>query len=77
MMWKCQGFVNNSQSYGFLYFTTFLQMQTVEETKHSGWFFSNCIYLKVGENSTSIKHNCDIEKALNMENIDSCIGTNA
>ena len=52
-------------------------MQTVEETKHSGWFFSNCIYLKVGENSTSIKHNCDIEKALNMENIDSCIGTNA
>ena len=33
---------------------------------HSAWFFSNCIYIKVGENSdaTKIKHVYDIEKAL-------------
>ena len=43
------------------------------------WFFSNCIYIKVGKNSdaTKIKHVCDIEKALNMENIDSYLGINA
>ena len=45
---------------------------------HSAWFFSNCIYVKVGENSdaTKIKHVCDIDKALNMENIDSFLGIN-
>ena len=45
---------------------------------HLAWFFSNCIYVKVGENSgaTKIKHICDIEKALNMENIDSYLGIN-
>ena len=45
---------------------------------HSAWFFSNCIYIKVGENSdaTKIKHVYDIEKALNMENIDSYLGIN-
>ena len=33
---------------------------------HSVWFFSNCIFIKVGENSdaTKIKHVYDIEKAL-------------
>ena len=43
---------------------------------HSAWFFSNCIYIKVCENSdaTKIMHVCDIEKALNMENIDSYLG---
>ena len=45
---------------------------------HSAWFFSNCIYVKVGENSdpTKIKHVCDIEKALNMESIDFYLGIN-
>ena len=45
---------------------------------HSSWLFSNCIYVKVGENSdaTKIKHVCDIDKALNMENIDSFLGIN-
>ena len=44
---------------------------------HSVWFFSNCIYIKVGKNSDAIKikHDCDIEKALNMENIDSYLGS--
>ena len=43
------------------------------------WFFSNCIYIKVGKNSdaTKTKHVCDIEKALNMENIDSYLGISA
>ena len=43
---------------------------------HLAWFFSNCIYVKVEENSdaTKIKHVCDIEKALNMENFDSYLG---
>ena len=37
---------------------------------HSVWFFSNCIYIKVGENSdnTKIKHVYNIQKVLNMEN---------
>ena len=45
---------------------------------HSAWFFSNCIYIKVGENSdaTKIKHLYNTEKALNMENIDSYLGIN-
>ena len=45
---------------------------------HWAWFFSNCIYLKLGENSdaTKIKHVCNIEKALNMESIDSYLGIN-
>ena len=50
---------------------------------HSDWFFSKCkmyvkLYVKVGKNSdaTKIKHICDIEKALNMENIDSFLGIN-
>ena len=45
---------------------------------HLAWFFINCIYVKVDENSdpTKIKHVCDIEKALNMENIDSYLGIN-
>ena len=45
---------------------------------HSAWFFGNCIYVKVGHNSdaTKIKHICDIEKVLNMENIDSFLGIN-
>ena len=45
---------------------------------HSVWFFCNCIYMKVGKNSdaTRIKHVCDIEKALNMKNIDSYLGIN-
>ena len=45
---------------------------------HSAWFFSNCIYIKVGENSdaTKIKHVYNIEKALSMENIDSYLGIN-
>ena len=45
---------------------------------HSAWFFGNCIYVKVGHNSdaTKIKHVCDIEKVLNMENIDSFLGIN-
>ena len=36
------------------------------------------LYVKVGKNSdaTKIKHICDIEKALNMENIDSFLGIN-
>ena len=39
---------------------------------HLAWFFSNCVYVKVSEksNATKIKHVCDIEKTLNMENID-------
>ena len=43
---------------------------------HSAWFFSNCIYIKVGKNSsaTKIKPACDIDKTLNMENTDSCLG---
>ena len=45
---------------------------------HLAWFFSNCIYVKVGKNSdaTKIKHICNIQKALNMENIDSYLGIN-
>ena len=45
---------------------------------HSAWFSSNCIYIKVGENSdaTKIKHVRDIEKALNMKNIDSYLVIN-
>ena len=36
------------------------------------------VFVKVGENSdaTKIKHVCDIEKALNMEDIDSYLGIN-
>ena len=43
---------------------------------HSALFFSNCIYIKVGENSdaTRIKLVFEIENALNMENIDSYLG---
>ena len=46
--------------------------------RDGAWLFSNCIYVKVGENSdaTKIKHVCDIDKALNMENIDSFLGIN-
>ena len=56
-------------------------MQAVEETwglLHLAWFFSNCIYVKVSENSdaSKIKHVCDIKKALNMENIDPYLGIN-
>ena len=55
-------------------------MQAAEEVGliHSAWFFSICIYIKIGENSdaTKIKHVYDIEKALNMENIDSYLGVN-
>ena len=42
------------------------------------WFFKNCIYMKVGEKSdaTKIKHVYDIEKTLNMGNIDSFLGIN-
>ena len=45
---------------------------------HSAWFFSNCICIKVGKNSdaTKIKHVCNIEKALNIKNIDSYLGIN-
>ena len=36
------------------------------------------LYVKVGKNSdaTKIKHICDIEKVLNMENIDSFLRIN-
>lgn len=45
---------------------------------YSAWFFRNCIYIKVDKNSntTRIKHVCDIEKALNMEKIDSYLEIN-
>ena len=37
---------------------------------NSAYFFNNCIYIKVGDNSkaTKIKHLSDIKKAVNMEN---------
>ena len=45
---------------------------------HLAWFFCICIYVKVGKNSdaTKIKHICNIQKALNMENMDSYLGIN-
>ena len=44
----------------------------------SAWIFSNCIYIKLGVNSgaTRIKQVCDIEKSLNMENIDPYLDIN-
>ena len=47
-------------------------------TLYSVWFFSNCMYVQIGKNSdaTKIKHVCDIEKAFNVENIDSYPGIN-
>ena len=46
--------------------------------EETAWFFSNCIYIKVGKNSdaTRIEHICDINKALNIENINSHLGIN-
>ena len=58
-------------------------MQTVEETEIASYIqpgssATASIAIKVGKNSdvARIKHVCDIEKAMNMENIDSYLGIN-